>query len=1573
MTPKSYINLVAPFVFLFCSQSLTAQCPTNFTVSSQMDADSFPSNYPGCEQLPGDLWIWEGAMDLSGLSQLKSVGGFININGGPNLQSLDGLNNITSVGTDILISSQSLQDLSGLSTLQTVGRDLWIKAGSLQSMSGLENLTSVGRDLRIEDNAMESLQGLAGLAHVERNVIIHSGGMTSIEGAGQLATVGELFWITFGPMLTSAVGFEGLTEVGEILFNTSFDEPNTIMETIDGFSSLASIGGNFEAFSLGGIKTFSGFQSLTFIGGQLFFPGTSPDLNLVDAFKSLQSVDWINMASGKIIDFTALQTVEQHVQLPSSLTELRGLNNLTSVGGSFSLTATDITSPPDFSSLISIGGDFNVTENESLTDWTGMNRLETVGGWFKMSLHKAGLSNITGFNQLREIGDLFEVTGNDNLLSVEGLKSLESVGGNFRLSHNAELIDCEAICNFLANGQVGGGINLFFNGPEGSPCRTLDDLTAACQSTFKEMRMSSANPELFNNWLSDVDDVRNVNPDDIVGADFPREGVAADGVTEVILISEFIEFGVVNYSFEDMPLERPWGPNTVEVDGRYYGFAIFKAPDVFPGTIESEKDEHGIAMEEVQINIVHIGKEVSEETVLIKVVRPPVVLVHGTYSNPEKAWKTASEGGQTMFQVLEDAGFKVFAVDYTASNGNSSSGPSSFEDNTMVLWANPGGIQEALDHYRNDLKIAATRADIVGHSLGGVLARVYASEHYHPEYKRAGNFMKGDINRLITLASTHFGSHLGELQIELADASPFEIGPLDWIFTFAQHLILSYYSGAAASEAVRDQRPAPYGGEALDLIGPTLIPSHAITASVPPFGLKDPVHDPKDEYYDLYWYTELMLYYNTAIRKLYLQKKLDLVAMGFIEETTWDGTASDYLARGVSDAILFSSMIDDAITSAGKLLAVLDGDFSPPSGAQVFHYAFNELGMSDIVDIDPFIFLFEAWTNPVGVVSGYVLDQIMPTEAEIRETLESTHEKSIEGVRSLIFNNDANDGVVSVTSQRGNIDDGPNGSNYTSHFEGVLHGFAPRYPEVQDNVIELLDGGMQHFNEDGFPDPSDVLSLYYPPNELDLYDPLIRGDDAICQSGMVPGHARAYARVADSENTIIIVRPVNPDATDVIANGAATKPMDVKPKSSNWGPQKGYLPSDQRYSKIWKLFTGAARTEQISNYNAKVDGNLADGITTEKQLQVGACENPYWVYIDKNKRGGAEDDCAEDEVVLVRVQDPSQVCYWGENLCTDGATEFSSDAIIRPEDCEALGPQHDLIPFNVMATPPEDQNDPLSTRLMTADYDLLMIGFHQENLEYVVPGEVPFRDGVGQLTPRQETLIGKLNAQANHPGGNLTHHGPENQFNHSPYVDYPLTVFAPDDKAGASGGEIISIQMGGKGFRDINLKNYVNKMRAEGYDLYDNPTAKGWKWSWNESLEGFELEDHEQLTDYVQQMPKRTDCNKVGNSGTRICDPTPTPTASNVEQESWLFPTGQPLVISPNPVSTDRLNVSVKRADEGLVTLVIADAYGNVRVTETYQVPPGVSEKSLHIGSLEPGLYTITLVPGGASVRFVRM
>ena len=619
--------------------------------------------------------------------------------------------------------------------------------------------------------------------------------------------------------------------------------------------------------------------------------------------------------------------------------------------------------------------------------------------------------------------------------------------------------------------------------------------------------------------------------------------------------------------------------------------------------------------------------------------------------------------------------------------------------------------------------------------------------------------------------------------------------------------------------------------------------------------------------------------------------------------------------------------------------------------------------------------------NVTGVVTGWVSDYIdFPSTEDIILSYLSTNDKSMEIVRSFVFNNDYNDGIVSVKSQLGGLEEMCAGCT-TDLEKKALHRFAPRYPHVQEAVVNALNDGMDRFSMDGMPSTSEPVMLYYPDSIFDIFAITKTGVAAICQSGMVPSHAKAYAQVANEEDAVIMVRPVNPDGTLLIECGAATKGMNVKPKSSNWGPQRGYLPTNQRYSKIWNIFSEPERSEKIEQYNTKVQENLTAGITVEKQLQVNICDRWYDVVIDLNEYTGPGDsEDAEDEILLAPWDQPQLICEWDHN-----------SALLAEGPCRFQTEDDDFVPFTVMGTPGDPELE-IPSRYLTADYDLLMIGFNQgPDLGAPNPPEdLPFDPDQGQITPRQKDLSDKLNAaviKTGYEGGKVTHHGPENQFSMSPYIDYPITVFVPSSvtngvKSEPKGGKIFSVDMGPRGFRDMHLKRLVNELRQQGYDLYQNPTAPGWHWTWDENLDGFKLEDSDMIKAYIEQLPPNR-CDKTGRQA-RACgcgDRTPKPSVIRAVPTSWLGfnfadtdgGTSNSLQVYPNPVENGNVTVDVTAQNTEGIRYVITDAYGNAIYDASLPVNSGVVKTHYDASTLQPGIYTVTVTPGPMIARFVKL
>ncbi|AOM40339.1 anthrax toxin-like adenylyl cyclase domain-containing protein [Xenorhabdus hominickii] len=68
--------------------------------------------------------------------------------------------------------------------------------------------------------------------------------------------------------------------------------------------------------------------------------------------------------------------------------------------------------------------------------------------------------------------------------------------------------------------------------------------------------------------------------------------------------------------------------------------------------------------------------------------------------------------------------------------------------------------------------------------------------------------------------------------------------------------------------------------------------------------------------------------------------------------------------------------------------------------------------------------------------------------------------------------------------------------------------------------------------------------------------------------GIQPNHLVELQKYSSEQQCIIGFRSVENVAGDWIAAGYPTKSFHIKGKSSSWGPQAGFIPVEQKYSKV---------------------------------------------------------------------------------------------------------------------------------------------------------------------------------------------------------------------------------------------------------------------------------------------------------------------------------------------------------------------------------------------------------------------
>lgn len=307
-----------------------------------------------------------------------------------------------------------------------------------------------------------------------------------------------------------------------------------------------------------------------------------------------------------------------------------------------------------------------------------------------------------------------------------------------------------------------------------------------------------------------------------------------------------------------------------ETPGQHIAWALYQAPPEF-GPTERGEIVDGFLVRQIEltarftasVNAKNTPDEAETHRLSLILAPPPVVLVHGTYHSPKLGWQMAAEaplGEKSFEERTRAAGLQAFQCDYEATNGAARGGPSRLADNQRVIWENRGGIRAALQTVREQRHLAATQVDVVGHSQGGLLARAYALGKPLPQppsianepaaqsrpdhadkdwYHRPDNYEAGDIRRLITLCTPHFGSDLPRLLLHYGDAwsepempqAPAGQDPVKpqgnrpEAKALLQLIDMMY---GMTTGAFQDQSP---GSAALAAIGATKIPAHAIACT----------------------------------------------------------------------------------------------------------------------------------------------------------------------------------------------------------------------------------------------------------------------------------------------------------------------------------------------------------------------------------------------------------------------------------------------------------------------------------------------------------------------------------------------------------------------------------------------------------------------------------------------------------------------------------------------------------------------------------------------------------------------
>lgn len=403
--------------------------PGDIFLNTQTEVDDFIDEFPNCTLIDGDLFIvtipsGDVINDISRLTAIKEIKGDLVIDSFvENLDNFDDLERVE--GNLQIVSNSRLENVNGFNKL-TYFENMIIGVNvSLTEVKGFQNLRSTGGEVQISGNPL----------------------LKTITAFPVLETIGDQLFIFRNLELESMTSFNNLISIGEKLVI----EENVKLLTINGFNNLETVGGDLRIGSsfLTSIEGFSKLREIT--GGVLissFYPGSqSPNLT-------------------SIPDFNALQTIGDGLYMTQSgLTDIGGFNNVTSFTGSFiALENSNLQAISGFTSLSEISSSVEITINGALETVNGFSNITKIGGLLQLDAN--GLTSLQGLENLTSVAETLDI-------SATGLQ----------ISNNSSLTDCEAICNLLTNGTIGGRIDISNNPSE---CSSETEVRQDCIPDFDE-------------------------------------------------------------------------------------------------------------------------------------------------------------------------------------------------------------------------------------------------------------------------------------------------------------------------------------------------------------------------------------------------------------------------------------------------------------------------------------------------------------------------------------------------------------------------------------------------------------------------------------------------------------------------------------------------------------------------------------------------------------------------------------------------------------------------------------------------------------------------------------------------------------------------------------------------------------------------------------------------------------------------------------------------------------------------------------------------------------------------------
>lgn len=488
-------NSIQPFVLfmlVFQFPLVGQMClPEGIHFTRQSQIDSFSILYPGCTEIGGDVCIGacQGEEDsditnLDGLMPLTSIKGKLNISNNYLLTSIEGLQNLSILEDDVkLKGNYKLSSLKGLDQVRLMKGSFTIQLNDgIDSIGGFEMLDTILGTLTLEIMfKLSSVAAFSNLKYLGGYKLSSPGMLSSIPDMPRLEYLGDFiveyshvndlpefpllntihgsFIIEENINLPIIRGYENIERVhGDLIIKY---EPLEIIRrveslTFDAFHQLKYVGGQFD-FRVRDLDTLDGFTALDTVVGDFSVDGNNGYHNFPqdNQFKYIGGniyLDDLSMMEN-LNCFNALENINGGMSLSdcANVMNLSSISHFTEYGGGLELKEMSLSGLSDLANLRKLGGSLSISQCNLLTNLAGLEGLDSIDGriYIFSNLNLESLEGIQNIDPqtIRPLGNsAIQIEDNPRLMTcnVESIcEALRVLRRSYQIGNNA--VGCDHI------------------------------------------------------------------------------------------------------------------------------------------------------------------------------------------------------------------------------------------------------------------------------------------------------------------------------------------------------------------------------------------------------------------------------------------------------------------------------------------------------------------------------------------------------------------------------------------------------------------------------------------------------------------------------------------------------------------------------------------------------------------------------------------------------------------------------------------------------------------------------------------------------------------------------------------------------------------------------------------------------------------------------------------------------------------------------------------------------------------------------------------------------------------------